>query len=67
MKEEKFLYYVSYTIDKVNQTMTVYYRDIPIETIEITKNMSYNPINEEVAHQIALRSDLAKELIKGEL
>ena len=29
--------------------------------------MSYNPQNEELANQIALRSELAKNLIKGEL
>lgn len=67
MKEEKFLYHVSYAIDKLNQKMTVFYKDQPLKTIELKQNLSYNPINEDLAHEIALQSDLAKELIKGEL
>jgi len=67
MREEKFLYHVSYAVDKYNGKMTVYYKDQVLKTILINKNMSYNPENEELAHQIALESDLAKDLIKGEL
>jgi len=67
MREEKFLHHVSYAIDRLNQRMTVYYKDQPLETITITKNLSYNLQNEDLAHIIALRSDLAKELIKGDL
>ena len=33
----------------------------------MNKNMTYNPENEELAHRIALESDLAKDLVKGEL
>ena len=47
--------------------MTVFYKDKTLKTINIIKNMSYNTQNEELAHQIALESDLAKDLIKGEL
>lgn len=67
MKEEKFLYFVNYKIDKENKTLSIFYKDILLDVIKIHKNMSYNPQNEELAHQIALRSELAKDLIKGEL
>lgn len=67
MREEKFLYHVSYAIDRMHGKMTVFYKDKPLKTINIIKNMSYNTQNEELAHQIALESDLAKDLIKGEL
>lgn len=67
MREENFLYHVSYAIDKLNKKMTVFYKDKPLKTIELKQNLSYNPINEELAHQIALESDLGKDLIKGEL
>lgn len=67
MREEKFLYHVSYAIDKMHGKMTVFYKDKALKTINIIKNMTYNTQNEELAHQIALESDLAKDLIKGEL
>ena len=67
MREEKFLYHVSYAIDKMHGKMTVFYKDKALKTILIHKNMSYNPQNEELAHKIALESDLAKDLVKGEL
>lgn len=67
MKEEKFLYFVNYKIDKENKTLSIFYKDILLDVIKIHKNMSYNPQNEELVHQIALRSELAKNLIKGEL
>ena len=67
MKEEKFLYFVNYKIDKENKTLSIFYKDILLDVIKIHKNMSYNPQNEELANQIALRSELAKNLIKGEL
>jgi hypothetical protein len=67
MKEETFLKNVSYAIDKMHGKMTVFYKDKPLKTILINKNMSYNTQNEELAHKIALESDLAKDLIKGEL
>ena len=67
MKEEKFLYFVNYKIDKENKTLSIFYKDILLDVIKIHKNMSYDPQNEELAHQIALQSDLAKDLIKGEL
>ena len=38
-----------------------------LDVIKIHKNMSYNPQNEELVHQKALCSELAKKLIKGEL
>ena len=67
MKEEKFLYFVNYKIDKENKTLSIFYKDMLLDVIKIHKNMSYNPQNEELVHQIALRSELAKDLIKGEL
>lgn len=67
MKEEKFLYFVNYKIDKENKTLSIFYKDILLDVIKIHKNMSYNPQNEELVHQIALKSELAKDLIKGEL
>ena len=67
MKEETFLKNVSYAIDRMHGKMTVFYKDKALKTIIIHKNMTYNPENEELAHQIALQSDLAKELIKGEI
>lgn len=67
MREEKFLYHVSYAIDKMHNKMTVFYKDKALKTIIIHKNMSYNTQNEELAHKIALESDLAKDLVKGEL
>ena len=67
MKEEKFLYFVNYKIDKENKTLSIFYKNILLDVIKIHKNMSYNPQNEELAYQIALKSELAKNLIKGEL
>ena len=67
MREEKFLYHVSYAIDKMHGKMTVFYKDKALKTIIIHKNMSYNPQNEELAHQIALETELTKYLVKGEL
>ena len=67
MKEDEFLYFINYKIDKENKTLSIFYKDMLLDVIKIHKNMSYNPQNEELAHQIALESDLAKDLIKGEL
>lgn len=67
MKEEKFLYFVNYKINKENKTLSIFYKDMLLDVIKIHKNMSYNPQNEELVHQIALKSELAKDLIKGEL
>lgn len=67
MREENFLKNISYAIDRMHGKMTVFYKDKALKTIIIHKNMTYNPENEELANQIALQSDLAKELVKGEL
>lgn len=67
MKEDEFLYFINYKIDKENKTLSIFYKDILLDVIRIHKNMSYNPENEELAYQIALESNLAKDLIKGEL
>ena len=64
MKEDEFLYFINYKIDKENKTLSIFYKDILLDVIKIHKNMSYNPQNEELANQIALESDLAKDLIK---
>jgi len=67
MKEETFLKNVSYAIDRMHGKMTVFYKDKALKTFIIHKNMTYNPENEELAHQIALESELGKDLVKGEL
>lgn len=67
MKEEIFLKNVSYAIDRMHGKMTVFYKDKALKTIIIHKNMTYNPENEELANQIALESELGKDLVKGEL
>ena len=64
MKEDEFLYFINYKINKENKTLSIFYKDMLLDVIKIHKNMSYNPQNEELAHQIALKSDLAKDLIK---
>ena len=64
MREENFLKNVNYAIDRYNGKMTVFYKDKTLKTINIIKNMSYNVENDELANQIALESDLAKDLIK---
>ena len=67
MKEETFLKNVSYAIDRMHGKMTVFYKDKALKTIIIHKNMTYNPENEELANQIALESELGKDLVKGEI
>lgn len=67
MKEETFLKNVSYAIDRMHGKMTVFYKDKPLKTINIIKNMTYNIQNEELANQIALESELGKDLVKGEI
>ncbi len=67
MKEETFLKDVSYAIDRMHGKMTVFYKDKPLKTINIIKNMTYNIQNEELANQIALESELGKDLVKGEI
>ena len=64
MKEDEFLYFVNYKIDKENKTLSIFYKDMLLDVIKIHKNMSYNPQNEELANQIALKSELSKNLIK---
>ena len=49
MREHKFLKDVSYAIDKMHRKMTVFYKDKPLKTISIHKNLSYNPENEELS------------------
>lgn len=67
MREETFLKNISYGIDRYHGKMTVFYKEKPLKTIIIHKNMDYNYENQEVAEKIALKSTLAKDLIKGEL
>ena len=56
--------FINYKIDKENKTLSIFYKDMLLDVIKIHKNMSYNPQNEELAHQIALKSELSKNLIK---
>lgn len=67
MREETFLKNINYDIDRYHGKMTVFYKEKPLKTIIIHKNMDYNDENQEVAEKIALKSTLAKDLIKGEL
>lgn len=67
MREEKFLYYVNYTINMDTGEMIISYKDIQIKTIFLTKNKSYNIENESLAYQIALDSELGQKLVKGEI
>lgn len=67
MTKVEFLKDVSYAIDRMRGKMTIFYKNKPLKTIIIHKNMTYNPENEELAHQIALESELGKDLVKGEL
>lgn len=67
MREETFLKNINYAIDRYHGKMTVFYKEKPLKTIIIHKNMDYNDENQEVAEKIALKSTLAKDLIKGEL
>jgi hypothetical protein len=67
MREENFLKNISYAIDRMRGKMTVFYKDKTLKTINIIKNMSYNVENDELANQIALESELGKDLVKGEL
>ena len=67
MTKVEFLKDVSYAIDRMRGKMTIFYKDKPLKTIIIHKNMTYNPENEELAHQIALESELGKDLVKREL
>ena len=67
MKEETFLKNVSYAIDRMHGKMTVFYKDKALKTINIIKNMTYNTENEQLANQIALESELGKDLVKGEI
>lgn len=63
MKEETFLKNVSYAIDRMRGKMTVFYKNKPLKTILLHKNMDYNDKNQELANKIALESKTAKELL----
>lgn len=67
MTKVEFLKDVSYAIDRMRGKMTVFYKNKPLKTILLHKNMDYNDKNQELANKIALESDLAKDLVKGEL
>lgn len=67
MEKQEFLKDVSYAIDRMRGKMTVFYKNKPLKTILLHKNMDYNDKNQELANKIALQSDLAKDLIKGEI
>lgn len=66
MTKDQFLRNVTYAIDRYNKRMTIFYENIPIETIIKENNLSYNPANEEIAEKIALESELFKKLINEE-
>ena len=63
MKEETFLKNVNYAIDRMRGKMTVFYKNKPLKTILLHKNMDYNDKNQELANKIALESKTAKELL----
>ena len=63
MREENFLKNVNYAIDRMRGKMTVFYKNKPLKTILLHKNMDYNDKNQELANKIALESKIAKELL----
>ena len=63
MREENFLKDVSYAIDRMRGKMTVFYKNKPLKTILLHKNMDYNDKNQELANKVALESKTAKELL----
>lgn len=67
MEKQEFLKDVSYAIDRMRGKMTVFYKNKPLKTILLHKNMDYNDKNQELANKIALESELDKDLVKGEL
>lgn len=63
MEKQEFLKDVSYAIDKMRGKMTVFYKNKPLKTILLHKNIDYNDKNQELANKIALESKTAKELL----
>jgi hypothetical protein len=63
MEKQEFLRDVSYAIDKMRGKMTVFYKNKPLKTILLHKNMDYNDKNQELANKIAFESKTAKELL----
>jgi hypothetical protein len=63
MTKVEFLKDVSYAIDRMRGKMTVFYKNKPLKTILLHKNMDYNDKNQELANKIALESKTAKELL----
>jgi len=63
MEKQEFLKDVSYAIDRMRGKMTVFYKNKPLKTILLHKNVNYNEENEKLANEIALKSQKAKELI----
>ena len=63
MKKQEFLKDVSYAIDRMRGKMTVFYKNKPLKTILLHKNMDYNDKNQELANKIAFESKTAKELL----
>ena len=54
---------MNYAIDRMRGKMTVFYKNKPLKTILLHKNMDYNDKNQELANKIALESQKAKKLI----
>lgn len=63
MEKQEFLKDVSYAIDRMRGKMTVFYKNKPLKTILLHKNMDYNDKNQELANKIALESKTTKELL----
>ena len=63
MEKQEFLKDVSYAIDRMRGKMTVFYKNKPLKTILLYKNMDYNDKNQELANKVALESKTAKELL----
>jgi len=63
MEKQEFLKDVSYAIDRMRGKMTVFYKNKPLKTILLHKNMDYNDKNQELANKIALESKTVKELL----
>lgn len=67
MREENFLSNINYVIDNYNKKLMIFYKDKVIHTKMLTINMQYGKETDALVNEIALETELDKDLIKGEL
>lgn len=51
MEKQEFLKDVSYAIDRMRGKMTIFYKNKPLKTILLHKNMDYNDKNQKLAEK----------------